>query len=432
MKHPIDHRILAAFLSSGMLIALSGCERALEVVDQLEGSGPGSEGTGSPGQPVSPPVQNASCACASSASLMALSCGGGEVPLLDNDIVQTTANGAIVVFNRCNEETFSCDVMYWDGGNPTPIAPGYLIGIDASGQRLLVSGATTSLVEVGGSTTELPLYTLQGRGLLNAAGDRVFGGVFEGLEQGTRLVRADAAGELEVLGDLEGSIATSSGNPAGTALVGWSLVDDGAADAEISYRAFRWGADGLRLDFPGVPAGVTIWPESVSADGSIIAGRSLPGQAHFVWSEAGGYTELASASWRSETSLSADGAVALGSLDPEGENDSAAFRWTAETGAVELTPGRASLALDLSSDGDVAVAYSWEEAQFDGVPPEDTFVWDVADGTRTLDQVLEQRGVDTSGWEFGTPRALSGDGRVLLGRASCGGVPTLYRVVLSD
>lgn len=59
-------------------------------------------------------------------------------------------------------------------------------------------------------------------------------------------------------------------------------------------------------------------------------------------------------------------------------------------------------------------------------------MWDVEHGTRTLDEVLAGRGVDVSGWEFGHARSLSDDGRVLLGRASCGGVPALYRVVLSD
>ena len=59
-------------------------------------------------------------------------------------------------------------------------------------------------------------------------------------------------------------------------------------------------------------------------------------------------------------------------------------------------------------------------------------MWNTVDGTRSLDEVLEARGADTTGWEFGHARALSGNGKVLLGRATCGGVPTLYRIVLSD
>ena len=103
-----------------------------------------------------------------------------------------------------------------------------------------------------------------------------------------------------------------------------------------------------------------------------------------------------------------------------------------ETGVVELTPSTPSVALDISDDGSVVAAYSWEDAQLDGAAPEATFIWDAEHGTRTLAEIFEQRGVDTSGWEFRTPRALSGDGRVLLGLASCGGIQTLYRAVLSD
>ncbi len=122
----------------------------------------------------------------------------------------------------------------------------------------------------------------------------------------------------------------------------------------------------------------------------------------------------------------------LGSLDPAGGNDSSAFRWTQASGAVEIAPGFATLATDLSDDGNVVVATSWEDAQNDGASPEHTFVWDTANGTRSLDEILEDRDVDTTGWEFGHARALSGNGKVLLGRATCGGVPTLYRIVLSD
>jgi len=78
------------------------------------------------------------------------------------------------------------------------------------------------------------------------------------------------------------------------------------------------------------------------------------------------------------------------------------------------------------------VVLSWDDAQLDGAWPEDTFVWDIEHGTRTLDDVLQSRGVDATGWELGHARALSGDGKVLLGRALCGDTPTLYRIGLSD
>lgn len=435
MKHLIDHRILAACLTSGLLLSLPGCERALEVVDQL---GDGAPGTGQPstGSPApttpSPPVGNAACACAGSESLRALICGGGEVPLLGNDIVQTTNDGGVVVFSRCDEEFSECEVLRWDGTGTAKVADGFLVGIDASGDRVLASYGTVELVDVGGGVTELPISTLQGRDLLTASGEHVFGAIYPELEGGVRIVRSNDAGEIEDLGEVFGAVATANANPSGSALVGWAIGDFGeGADLTVTYQPFRWNADGFRTDFAGVPDGVTLWPESVSDDGAIIVGRTVPNQVHFIWSEAGGYTELAPASWVSETFISADGSVALGSA-AEGDLAGSAFRWTAATGLVELTPGAASVALDLSEDGSVAAAYSWDETQLDGAAPEATFIWDTEHGTRTLDEILEQRGVDTSGWEFGTPRALSGDGRVLLGLASCGGIETLYRAELSD
>lgn len=436
----IQRRIVSVFFSSSLLWALPGCERALEVVDQLNTDPPGSGSAEQPGGEAAPSVQNASCACASSASLTALSCGGGEVPQIANDIVQTTVDGAVVLFNRCDiDPSGPCEVMYWRGGNPTSLGNGFVVGLDASGEHasFIPDSApdSMSLVSIEGGSTSLPVGMLYARGSLTASGDTVFasGRSIDGdpiPANHERLVRANAAGQIEKLGDLPGSVVFAAINPEGTRLVG-SNFDTSDIDNIQLPNGFRWSEEGgLRFDFPGAPEGAFLWPEALSDDGAIIAGRS--GGKHFTWSEADGYAEIASTSGFSETFISADGSVVLGSLIPEPPAESAAFRWTAQEGAVNLTPGRASRAVDMSDDGGVIVASSSEPAQLDGAPPEDTFVWDSTHGTRTLDEALAQRGVDTSGWEFGVARVLSGNGKVLLGRATCGGVPTLYRVVLSD
>jgi uncharacterized membrane protein len=172
--------------------------------------------------------------------------------------------------------------------------------------------------------------------------------------------------------------------------------------------------------------------EAISADGSVLSGRALPSGSQFRYTEAGGLTEIATASGRSESFISTDGNVIVGSLDPAGSSDSSVFRWTEASGAVDLTPGLNTLAVDASDDGGVVVASSWDDAQLEGGEPEDTFVWDAEHGTRSLDAILAARGIDTAGWELGHARAISGNGKVLLGRARCGGEPTLYRIVLSD
>jgi hypothetical protein len=416
MKLHIDNRITVAWASS-LVLLLSACNGELAVVDSLD-----SAGANLSSYRVAGPGLSASCACASSEALMALSCGGGAVPLLDNDVVQSTPDGNIVAFNLCAEDLRGCHVVYWDGGfAELPSGNGLLLGLSASGAHVLTSGdgPGLTLIDLSGTTT-IPVNSLSGHGSLSADGDTVIGVTYR--DNVAQLVRVNAnTGELEQLGDMEGNIVRAYTNPDASAIVGFG--DD---------TPFRWGEQGFSPDLPGVPAGVEPWPEDVSADGSVIAGRSLPGRVHFRWTQAEGYVELASASWRSATLLSADGAVVLGSLDPEGASDSSAFRWTAATGAVEIAPGSSNLATDMSDDGGVIVANSWEDAQNDGASPLHTYIWDTVNGTRTLDELLAARGVDTAGWKFEQARALSGNGKVLLGRATCGGVPTLYRVVLGD
>jgi uncharacterized membrane protein len=311
-----------------------------------------------------------------------------------------------------------------------------LIDIDDTGDHLLVMGASLNIIDVNSDTVELQMGMLQGSNFLSAAGDLAFGSVpLSDLERGEAIGRGNARGEVDVIGEVRGAgIARAHVNPTGSALVGFTLAEQSVDGVftDFIYQPFRWHGDGLRHDFPGVPDGVTIWPESLSADGSVIAGRSLPDQSHFIWSEAGGYVDLGRASWGSDAFISADGSVMLGSFLPGDLRGTAAYRWTAETGFIELGPNTSNVALALSDDGNVAVSYSWEPGVADGVAPEHTFIWDSEHGSRTLVEILAQRGVDTSGWEFEIPRALSGDGNVLLGRGWCGGVPTLYRVELAE
>jgi hypothetical protein len=408
---------------------LAACNGELAVVDDLDhqSSNLATDGPDDP-DATTPPRSFGPCECASSASLMALQCGN-EVPLLDNDIVQTTPDGSIAAFSVTLADG-SYQVQYWDGTSVRPLSGGLLIGLSASGEQVLTTGegfGLTWLDVTRDAVTNPAIDAVAGRGSLSADGQTIIGATYPG--DVTHLVRANAStGEIEDLGQIVDTIARAYVTPDASNIVGFTIGRDDPATS----GAFRWSEPGLSFGLPGVPAGVTAWPESVSAEGSVITGRSLPGRMHFRWTEAGGYVELAPASWFSEGMSSSDGSVAVGSFDPDGEVDTSAFRWTEATGVLDLTPGVRSFATDLSDDGSVVVATRWDEAQNDGSFPEDTFVWDEAHGTRTLDDVLQARSVDTGGWEFGQARALSGDGKVLLGRALCGGVPALYRIVLSD
>jgi hypothetical protein len=413
MKMRIDQRITGVFASS--VLVLSACEGKLDVVDDLD---QGSADLAVDQQGGSGSAANAACACASSDSLLALSCGGGEVPLLDNDVVQTTPDGGVVAFTLCSG-TLGCSVAYWRAGSATvPISSGLLLGLSASGERVLTSGDGTGglqLVEVDGTDTAVPLDVIIGRGALSAAGDVVVG---TSISDNTLFLARSTPSGVEEIAHMGRTIARAYVNADASAVVGSTdLSPDGA---------FRWTEQGgIAFDFPGVPEGVTVWPESLSADGSVVAGRALPGGTHFRWTASGSYEELASASWRSETLLSTDGSVVAGSLGGQDPDSSRAFRWTGANGAAELTPGIGSALIDMSDDGSVVVASS--EFLRD---PLVTFVWDTTHGLRTLSEILQAKGVAVDGWELGEARALSADGNVLVGRATCGGVPTLYRVEL--
>jgi hypothetical protein len=423
----ISDNVWFSVLAASALACLGGCSQVVDALGDIDLSKPQPGPSSAP--PSEPPPREGACGCAISDALRPLNCSGGEVPLLDNDVVHASVDGRVAVFNICTPD-YDCQVLYWEGGDTARVVgSGLLIDVSESGRQILSSGATgLSFLDLDYERSgTLPLDALAGHDSVTANGDAVFGAQY--IEGRTQLVRANtASGAIEVLGTLDEAIARAYVSPDGSNVVGWGLDLEFVEDDV----AFRWSeAAGFTFGLPGAPSDPGVWPESLSDDGSAIAGRSPQSGAHFYWSEAGGYLDLGPASWRSETFISGDGSVVLGSLDA-GERDSSAFRWTQETGVVELAPDRSSLALGMSDDGAVVAAYSWEDAQIDGASPEDTFVWDAEQGTRTLDEILASRGVDVSGWEFGHPRALSGDGRVLLGRALCGGTPTLYRLVLSD
>lgn len=431
---------------ASLTLCLSACNGQLDVVDAIDTQGRPIEAgpVVEPEQPPAPPEVpvfepsgplNVDCRCASSPGLQPLLCDGHAVPLLDNDVIQLTTDGSLVAFNIGIESfpfTSPDEVAYWDGAETRTVSRGMLLGLSASGQRLLVAGAdpvfnTTALHLATGLQRPLTPQMIVGRGALSASGELALGTVFEDDVSQLALANTDT-GAVELLGEIYPIIARAYVSPDASAIVGFASADleDGSA-----WDSFRWTrSGGITYNFTGAAPGSTVWPEALSSDGTIVAGRA--DGFHFRWSEAQGFEQLASASGRSEAYISADGNVVLGSLDPEGVNDSSAFRWTRETGAVDITPGRASLATDMSDDGNVIVANSWEEAQIDGDRPEATYIWDAVNGTRTLVELLAERNVDTTGWRFAHARVLSGDGKVLLGLGSCGSVPTLYRVVLSD
>jgi len=106
--------------------------------------------------------------------------------------------------------------------------------------------------------------------------------------------------------------------------------------------------------------------------------------------------------------VAADGSVVVGA------RDFGAFRWSADDGAVYLgdLPGGPlqSTAKGVSGDGSVVVG-----ASYSGSGPE-AFLWDAPDGIRSLRAVLvDDYGLDLSGWILTTAEDISRDGRTIVG-----------------
>jgi len=104
--------------------------------------------------------------------------------------------------------------------------------------------------------------------------------------------------------------------------------------------------------------------------------------------------------------VSADGSVVVGGVGGLG-----GFRWTAESGMVGLgelpVVGFHGIATGVSADGSVVVGYGDRGA----------FIWDPVNGTRKLDKVLTDLGVDRTGWTVVTANGISDDGLTMVGLA---------------
>jgi hypothetical protein len=117
----------------------------------------------------------------------------------------------------------------------------------------------------------------------------------------------------------------------------------------------------------------------------------------------------------SALAVSSDGYVVLGF--GEGRVKREAFRWTAADGMLGLGP--MFEASSVSADGSVIVGRS----ELPGVivpgeptPPPELYVWTEGRGTRLLTDVLvNDCGLDISGWTLGRAMLVSPDGQTIVG-----------------
>jgi probable HAF family extracellular repeat protein len=207
------------------------------------------------------------------------------------------------------------------------------------------------------------------------------------------------------LGTLPGGTASSASGVSadGSVVVGRSLAS--------SWEAFRWtSASGLVPigDLPG--GGVSSSASDVSADGMVVVGESdseIAPREGFRWTPQTGMQGIGA--WNIATAVSDDGAVVVGYID----SGIQVFRWTAGDGAATLNPcGAAS---SVSADGAIVVG----SADVDATNAAEcnapvAFVWDAECGMRSLAGVLARSGAAVDGWQLASA-AISADGRTVVG-----------------
>ncbi|MEB3123258.1 MAG: PEP-CTERM sorting domain-containing protein [Snowella sp.] len=180
----------------------------------------------------------------------------------------------------------------------------------------------------------------------------------------------------------------------------------------VSSEAFRWTESGGMVDLGYLPDDFSYSDANgVSADGSVIVGSSTSfnGRKAFRWTESGGMVSLGDLpggdSFSQANGVSADGSVIVGSSDSV--NGIEAFRWTESGGMVglgDLPGGSFSEANGVSADGSVIVGRS------DSVNGDEAFRWTESGGMVSLGDLP---GGDSNSYANG----VSADGSVIVGRS---------------
>lgn len=217
------------------------------------------------------------------------------------------------------------------------------------------------------------------------------------------------------LGMLPGLHEHFCGVAQGTSADGSVIVGTYSSVGHGNDVPFCWTPSGgiERLDrFPG--KGHRGSARAVSADGSVIVGtihHESDRREAFRWTEKTGIVPMGELPGDTDSiarAVSADGSVVVGCSYSIGCQ---AFRWTQETGMVSLgtLPGgsRNSRALGVSADGSLIVGQAHGELGLEA------FVWDTAQGMRSLRQVLMREfdlDASLSRWKLCSATAVTPDG----------------------
>ena len=171
------------------------------------------------------------------------------------------------------------------------------------------------------------------------------------------------------------------------------------------------------LTWLGTLGGDRSWAYAVSADGSVVVGKSenAAGRFHaFRWTESGGMQDLGTlpgGRYSYAFAVSADGSVVVG-WATNAAGQFRAFRWTASGGIQDLgtLPGGGySSAYGVSADGSVVVGWATNAAGYDRA-----FRWTASGGMQDLNTTYAS--LLGNGSELRSAYAISPDGRYIVGR----------------
>ncbi len=277
---------------------------------------------------------------------------------------------------------------------------------------------TTATEMVGLGDLSGGTYASTARGI-SGDGSTIVG--WGNVAEGKQAFRWTEASEMVGLGELPGGSYLSQAQ--GVSFDGSVIV--GASTSDVAQMPFRWADPGPMVGL-GLPAGaISGGANGVSGDGIVVVGtwnRSAQGFEAFQWTEAGGALGLGDlyvpndgwSVWSGANDVSANGSVVVGFAINEEYSGTEAFRRSGSTmsGLGDL-PGSSieSQAFGVSDDGTVVVGYGRvEPTAFEA------FVWDNLHGMRSVKDVLvDEYGLDLSGWSLERANAVSGDGKTIVG-----------------
>jgi len=358
-------------------------------------------------------VASAGVAAGASTAKFALTIGGGAVALgVLLFFFTKSPSGPLAVFRGLGD---------LPGGEFASFASGLsadgtvVVGVSTSGngEEAFRWTLTNGMIGLG----DLPGGILASR----AAGISADGMVIAGTSSsssGAEAFRWTQSTGMAGLGDLPGGRFQSAAygiSGDGQVIVGESSSSGGEREA------FRWTSSDGMIGLGDLPGGSFVsYAAAASAKASVIVGTSAttPMYSAFRWTPVG-MTDLGDFPGGVTNSnahgVSPDGAIVVGYGCPGTFDDYTheAFRWTAGSGLVRLgiAPGlHNSAAYALSADGNVIVGDNKSERTAHAL------IWDPEHGMRRLEHVLtHDYKLDLDGWRLTTARAISYDGRTIVG-----------------